>query len=62
MSITVGARSKAWTVFARSNAEIVGSNPSRGMDVCLSAFILCLCYVAALRRADHSSNESYRMS
>jgi hypothetical protein len=26
--ITVAARSKSWTVFARSNARIVGSNPT----------------------------------
>jgi hypothetical protein len=38
--ITVAARSKAWTVYARSNAGIVGSNPTRGMDVCAHAFIL----------------------
>jgi hypothetical protein len=31
--ITVAARSKAWTVFARSYPGIVGSNPSRGIDV-----------------------------
>jgi hypothetical protein len=28
------ARSKAWTVYARSNTGIVGSNTTRGMDVC----------------------------
>jgi hypothetical protein len=33
LPITVTARSKAWTVFVRSNAGIVGSNPTRGMDV-----------------------------
>jgi hypothetical protein len=33
--ITVTARSKAWTVFASSNAGIVGSNPAQGMDVCI---------------------------
>jgi hypothetical protein len=33
MPITVVTQSKAWTVFARSNAGIVGSNPSQGMDV-----------------------------
>jgi hypothetical protein len=33
--ITVAALSKARNVFARSNAGIVGSNPTRGMDVCL---------------------------
>jgi hypothetical protein len=26
--ITVAARSEAWTVFARSNTRIVGSNPT----------------------------------
>jgi hypothetical protein len=40
--IAVAARSKAWTVFARSNAGIVG----RGMDVCVSLFcvyvVLCV--------------------
>jgi hypothetical protein len=42
MPITAAARSKAWTVFARSNAGILGSNPTRGMDVCLfySVFVL----------------------
>jgi hypothetical protein len=34
----VVARSKARTVFARSSTEIVGSNPTRDMDV-------CVCYV-----------------
>jgi hypothetical protein len=32
-TITVAARSKAWTVFARSNTVIVGSNPTEGIDV-----------------------------
>jgi hypothetical protein len=39
--ITVAARSKAWTVFVRSNTGIVGSNPTRGIDVCVySVFVL----------------------
>jgi hypothetical protein len=41
--ITVAARSKAWTVFARSNTGIVGSNPTQDMDVCMcfySVFVL----------------------
>jgi hypothetical protein len=25
--------SKAWTVFAHSNVEIMGSNPTQGMDI-----------------------------
>jgi hypothetical protein len=40
--ITVAARSKAWTVFARSNTGIVGSNPTRGMDVCVRLFCVCV--------------------
>jgi hypothetical protein len=39
---TVAVRSKAWTVFARSNAGIVDSNPTRGMDVCVSLFCVLL--------------------
>jgi hypothetical protein len=38
MPVTVAARSKALTVFARLKAGIVGSNPTHGMDAC--AFIL----------------------
>jgi hypothetical protein len=64
MPITVTARSKAWTVFARSKAGVVGSNPTQGMDVCVcvySVFVLSCVQVAALRQADHSSKESYRL-
>jgi hypothetical protein len=64
MQITVATWCKAWTVFARSNAGIVGSNPTQGMDVCVcvySAFVLSCVLVAALRRTDHSSKESYRL-
>jgi hypothetical protein len=43
MPVTVAARSKAWTVFARLNPGIMGSNPTQDMDVCcVYAFILCL--------------------
>jgi hypothetical protein len=38
LSITVALRSKARTVFTRSNAEIVGSNSTQGMDVFLRLF------------------------
>jgi hypothetical protein len=31
--MTVVALSEAWKVLARSNTGIVGSNPTRGMDV-----------------------------
>jgi hypothetical protein len=42
--VTVAARSTAWTVFARSEAGFVGSNPTQGMNVWyVYVFILCLC-------------------
>jgi len=34
-SVPVAAQSKAHMVLASSNTAIVGSNPARGMDVCL---------------------------
>jgi hypothetical protein len=42
----------------------MGSNPTQGMVRCVYAFILFVlsCVEAvALRRADHSSKESYRL-
>jgi hypothetical protein len=36
-------QSEAWTVFARSNTEIVGSNSTGGMEVCA-----CVCVCARL--------------
>jgi hypothetical protein len=39
--ISVAAPSKAWIVFARSNAGIVGSNPPQSMDVCLRLYCVC---------------------
>jgi hypothetical protein len=53
----VAALSKAWTVFARSN-------PSRGVDVCVRLFCVCvvLCVgSAALRLADPTPKETYRL-
>jgi hypothetical protein len=42
--ITVAARSEARNVFTRSDAGIMGSNPTQGMDLwCVYAFILSLC-------------------
>jgi hypothetical protein len=58
LPITVAARSRAWTVFARSNTGIVVSNPARGMYVCVRLFCVQL---AALRPADPPSKESYRL-
>jgi hypothetical protein len=42
--VTVAARSKAWTAFARSNGGIVGSNPIQGMNVCF----MCVYFVFVL--------------
>jgi hypothetical protein len=46
--ITVAAQSRAWTVFALSNAGFVGSNPTRGMDVCM--YLFCVCVVLCVGR------------
>jgi hypothetical protein len=40
LPVSTAARSKASTVFGRSNIGIAGSNPSRGMDVCLCFSVL----------------------
>jgi hypothetical protein len=42
LPITVAARSKAGTFFARSNTGIVSLNPTRGMDVCVRLFYVCI--------------------
>jgi hypothetical protein len=54
ISITVAAWSVAWALFARSNTEVVDSNPIWGINICVgiySVFVLSCVYVAALRRA-----------
>jgi hypothetical protein len=38
----VAARSKAWTVFVRSNSGIVGLNPTQGMDAFVRLFCVCV--------------------
>jgi hypothetical protein len=38
--ITVAAWPKPWTVFACSDTGIVGSNPTRGVDVCVRLFCM----------------------
>jgi hypothetical protein len=55
LPVSVTARSKA-KVCGRSPAEIVGSNPAGGMEVCL-LWVLCVVRYRSLRRADHSSRE-----
>jgi hypothetical protein len=44
MPILVTERSKAWTIFARSNAGIVGSNPTQGMDVCVYVYSMLMLF------------------
>jgi len=39
MPVVVASRSKAWFC-GRSPAEIVGSNPTEGMDVCFECCVL----------------------
>jgi len=52
MPVSIAARSKA-LVYGGSPAEIVGSNPTEGMDICL--WVLCVVRHRSLRRADHAS-------
>jgi hypothetical protein len=40
--ITVAALSKTWTVFSCSNTGIVGLNPTRGINVCVRLFCVCV--------------------
>jgi hypothetical protein len=49
----VSTRSKAW-LFGRSLAGIVGSNPTRGMNVCLIS-TLRFVRLRSLRQANHST-------
>jgi hypothetical protein len=42
LPIPVAARSKTWTLLLRSNTGVVGSNPTRNMDVCLRLFCVCV--------------------
>jgi hypothetical protein len=60
-SIIVAARSKAWIAFARSKTGILGSNPTRGMGVCVR--LSCICVAprvgSGLAMADSPSKESY---
>ena len=49
----MAARSKAW-VYGRPIVEIVSSNPTGGVDVCLM-LVLCCPVERSLQRADRSS-------
>jgi hypothetical protein len=39
MPVTVSEWSKAWTVLARLDARIVGSNPTQGVDVYVYVYV-----------------------
>jgi hypothetical protein len=39
MPVTVAESSRALTVLARLDAEIVGSNPTRGMDIYVYVYV-----------------------
>jgi hypothetical protein len=41
--VTVAKRSRSYTVFARLEAGIVGSNPTQGMDVWCLCVCMCMC-------------------
>jgi hypothetical protein len=40
--IRVAALSKSWTIFARLNSGVVGSNPTQGIDVCVRLYCVCV--------------------
>jgi hypothetical protein len=54
---------KAWTFLARSNAGIVDSNPTQGMDVyCVRLFCICVLSVGrSLATGWPPSKKSYRL-
>jgi hypothetical protein len=60
---TVAARSKAWTVFVRSNTGIVGSNHTWGIDDCVRLFCVCAvpCAGSGLATGWSPSKEFYRL-
>jgi len=63
----MAARSKANTVFDRSNTGIVVSNLARGVDICVCmclrfSVLCCLVQGVALRGADLPCKESSKMS
>jgi hypothetical protein len=64
LPVTVAERSKAFTVFALSEAGIWVRIPLRTwmFSVCLCEFFCVYVQVEALRRADHPPKESYRLS
>jgi hypothetical protein len=60
---TVVARSKAWTVIVHLNIGVVGSDLTRGIDVCVRLFCVCavLCVGGGLATGCPPSKESYQL-
>jgi hypothetical protein len=50
MPVTVAERSKACTVFARSEAEIVSSNPTKAWMFGVCRRLFCVCVILCLGR------------
>jgi hypothetical protein len=63
LPVTVAERSKACTVFARSEPGIESHSGHGCLVFVYVCTLFCVCVqVEALRRADHPSKESYRLS
>jgi hypothetical protein len=45
-----GSRVKAWAVLARLDAAIVGSNPTRGMDVYMYVYVYSMFVLSYVSR------------
>jgi hypothetical protein len=50
LPVTVAERSKTWTLFARSETGIVGSNPTQDMECLVCVCVYCVCVVLCLGR------------
>jgi hypothetical protein len=48
--VTVVECSKAWTLLARSDAGIVGSDPTRGMDVYVNMYVYSMFVLSCVGR------------
>jgi hypothetical protein len=60
MPVTVAEKPKECTAFARSEAGIVGSNPTQGMDVWCVCPFFCVCVVLCLGRGLATSSATFQ--
>jgi hypothetical protein len=58
MLITAAAQPTARNDFARTNTGILGSNPTRGMNICVFYVCVVLCKSQPRDRADHPPKEN----